>query len=433
MFVLLLGFQHALAHSGGTDANGCHAGSQPYHCHGSSKVQPSKSVPRARYEHTFTPPSRKLPDILQARAICVDRTVSYSAAPAGTCANHGGVLVWLSGSERYDGDGNPFVDTDGDGFPNQLSGGSDCDDTHSEIHPGAWDSPYDGMDQDCSGTDSDDLDGDGHRSVRVGGDDCDDTDRNTIAIEFGLDIDGDGFVGLSAERKLTCSAETPWRPITALDCNDSDEMIHPGSFDIPYDGVDQDCNGGDLRDGDGDGMPDISHGGNDCDDSNSHFQNFVGHPDGDGDGFGSSVTIRRCYSSDLVSDNSDCDDSNSIVHPSARDTPLDGTDSNCDGDDENDSSLKGHDILGSFDASSYDGFVAMRWRCLCGEIFDSKPLASGHVRTKQLNAAVNILAACQSKHGIGEGHWCMCGRHFGTNASFERHFVKHAQRTKCSQ
>ena len=22
-----------LAHSGGTDANGCHAGSRPYHCH----------------------------------------------------------------------------------------------------------------------------------------------------------------------------------------------------------------------------------------------------------------------------------------------------------------------------------------------------------------------------------------------------------------
>ena len=26
----------AFAHSGGTDANGCHAGSQPYHCHNGS-------------------------------------------------------------------------------------------------------------------------------------------------------------------------------------------------------------------------------------------------------------------------------------------------------------------------------------------------------------------------------------------------------------
>lgn len=27
---------NALAHSGGTDSNGCHAGSQPYHCHNSN-------------------------------------------------------------------------------------------------------------------------------------------------------------------------------------------------------------------------------------------------------------------------------------------------------------------------------------------------------------------------------------------------------------
>lgn len=26
------------AHSGGTDANGCHGGSQPYHCHGGSEL-----------------------------------------------------------------------------------------------------------------------------------------------------------------------------------------------------------------------------------------------------------------------------------------------------------------------------------------------------------------------------------------------------------
>lgn len=31
-FVALIPF-NALAHSGGTDSNGCHSGSQPYHCH----------------------------------------------------------------------------------------------------------------------------------------------------------------------------------------------------------------------------------------------------------------------------------------------------------------------------------------------------------------------------------------------------------------
>lgn len=31
--LLLLTASPALAHSGGTDANGCHAGKKPYHCH----------------------------------------------------------------------------------------------------------------------------------------------------------------------------------------------------------------------------------------------------------------------------------------------------------------------------------------------------------------------------------------------------------------
>ena len=31
--VALLTASNVAAHSGGTDANGCHAGTQPYHCH----------------------------------------------------------------------------------------------------------------------------------------------------------------------------------------------------------------------------------------------------------------------------------------------------------------------------------------------------------------------------------------------------------------
>ena len=34
MFLLLLvSVEPAFSHSGGTDSSGCHAGSQPYHCH----------------------------------------------------------------------------------------------------------------------------------------------------------------------------------------------------------------------------------------------------------------------------------------------------------------------------------------------------------------------------------------------------------------
>lgn len=61
----------ALGHSGGTDANGCHAGSQPYHCHGTR----SAPAPRA--------PSSGL-------TLCADGTWSQSTG-SGTCSWHGGI------------------------------------------------------------------------------------------------------------------------------------------------------------------------------------------------------------------------------------------------------------------------------------------------------------------------------------------------------
>ncbi len=41
--VLVLTYSIAGAHSGGTDANGCHAGSQPYHCHNSKSSSSASS------------------------------------------------------------------------------------------------------------------------------------------------------------------------------------------------------------------------------------------------------------------------------------------------------------------------------------------------------------------------------------------------------
>jgi hypothetical protein len=61
----------ALAHSGGTDANGCHAGSQPYHCH------------RPR-----TTPSQ--PAQSGGLTLCADGTWSQSTG-SGTCSWHGGI------------------------------------------------------------------------------------------------------------------------------------------------------------------------------------------------------------------------------------------------------------------------------------------------------------------------------------------------------
>ncbi|MET0816305.1 MAG: MopE-related protein, partial [Solirubrobacteraceae bacterium] len=74
------------------------------------------------------------------------------------------------------------------------------------------------------------------------------TDCETVdaSAELEPDRDGDGFA-------------------TPADCDDHDAAIHPGVTDVPENGVDEDCTGGDFvildRDGDGVGRP------ADCDDT----------------------------------------------------------------------------------------------------------------------------------------------------------------------
>jgi hypothetical protein len=125
------------------------------------------------------------------------------------------------------GDVQLWLDHDGDGTLTAY----DCDWDYSEVHPGAWDEPYDGVDMDC-GFDSDyDADRDGHDSEAWGGDDC----------------------------------------------ADDDPTRSPSAEDVPNDGIDQDCAGGDVVDVDGDGWIE----GPDCDDHDAAVN--PGQTDADGD------------------------------------------------------------------------------------------------------------------------------------------------------
>jgi len=144
------------------------------------------------------------------------------------------------GSYTFPVFGVPMSDGDADGFDAVAAGGDDCDDDNATIFPGAVDTCYDGVDQDCAGDDDDDCDADGYASNRHGGDDCD----------------------------------------------DEDPAMHPGATEIWYDGVDQDCAGDNDCDADGDGHRIVSQGscagGDDCDDADPTIHAGAADPKDDG-------------------------------------------------------------------------------------------------------------------------------------------------------
>ena len=286
-------------------------------------------------------------------------------------AECGSLELWLQDDSPGQDDGNPaildwwndtvadmgayggpnacFPDEDKDGFIVVL----DCNDLDLEIRPGANETPYDEIDQDCDGADLCDVDLDGFLSdaLACGGDDCDDArpDINPEADEIwydgidqdcsgnDCDQDGDGYTSDSEE----CGG---------VDCDDENADIYPGAPETDGDGVDSDCNDEDNVpvgcDVDEDGYISDSEecGGVDCDDNNADI--YPGAPETDGDSIdsdcngeddnpaGCDVDEDGVISDSIECGGIDCNDADATIYPGAPETEGDGIDSDCNGDDD---------------------------------------------------------------------------------------------------
>jgi hypothetical protein len=145
------------------------------------------------------------------------------------------------------------TDVDGDGFgtnaPNNCDNSQpDCNDDNASIHPGATET-CNNVDDDCDGTKDESL----SRSCTEG--QCNGTQACSVGI-WGtctnlicssnlscIDADKDGY-GTNAPNNCTSGP---------IDCNDADSAIHPGATDIPGNGIDEDCVGGDAKKNSGGG------------------------------------------------------------------------------------------------------------------------------------------------------------------------------------
>ncbi|MDG1483479.1 MAG: MopE-related protein [Myxococcota bacterium] len=256
-----------------------------------------------------------------------------------------------------------YEDADGDGFGDDDSSievceapegysavGGDCDDDQPEAYPGNIEY-CDGIDNNCDGQIDEevsstwyaDTDGDGYGDEKstieaceqpegytdlIG--DCDDTDAgiNPGAKEFCddpndyncdgsvgyADVDGDGFAACE-------------------ECNDKDAAINPDGEEV-CDGTDNDCDG----DTDEDDATDAA----------------TWYADTDTDGYGDAdITDVACdQPSGYVSDDTDCDDTDTTVNPDGEEV-CDGSDNDCDGAvDEDDAS----DVLTWYADTDGDGY-----------------------------------------------------------------------------
>ncbi len=192
-----------------------------------------------------------------------------------------------------------YYDADGDGFgdpddflntctvpPGYILDHTDCDDDDATIHPDAAEF-CNGLDDNCNSIIDDGL----------------------PFTTYYSDFDGDGF-GDALSFTSACSGPPADYVADNTDCNDLNEFMNPAIAEI-CNGLDDNCNS--LID---EGLI-----------AETYYLDY------DGDGYGnllfSLVTCAGFIPAGYVSDSTDCNDTNHLIHPDAIET-CNGYDDNCD-------------------------------------------------------------------------------------------------------
>jgi hypothetical protein len=244
--------------------------------------------------------------------------------------------TWYSDLDM-DGYGDPANSTVSCALPPGMTDNpDDCDDGDSAVNPGATEQ-CNSIDDDCDGAVDDD-----DASLDL-----------SSATSWHDDDDGDGY-GDPTTAVTQCTA--PAGSVSDdTDCDDLDAAVNPAATEV-CNGVDDDCDG--AADDD-DSSVDLSTG-----------ETFYTDADGDGYGTASTTTLACDAPSGTVTDNTDCDDSNSAVNPAATEV-CNSIDDDCDGaTDDDDLGLDtstGTTFYADDDLDGYGDASETEARCAAGD------------------------------------------------------------------